>query len=157
MLCLVHTVWILGVDFTNGSIPVFFQLQNVFLKYTSVPVFGSALCLLMYFRGMEVKPTSVIARLCGWMSPLIFSVYLIHDHPLVRAYMIQGRFAGLGDLRSGCAVVCAILAAVGIFAVCIVLDWFRDQLFYALKIPVYSDKISRWLTKKIVVRLKGEL
>ena len=157
ILCLMHTVWILGVDFASGSIPALTQLRNIFMKYTSVPVFGSAICLLMYFKGMEDKPASVVARLCGRCSPLVFSAYLIHDHPLVREYWTMGRFARLGDLQIGFAVICAILAAVGIFAVCIVLDWCRERLFYMLKIPAYSDRISRWMTKKIVVRLKGDL
>lgn len=157
VLCLVHTAWILGMEFAGGSIPALMQLRNVFMKYTSVPVFGAALCLLMCFRGMEVKSTSVVARLSGWLSSLVFSVYLIHDHPLVREHWIQGRFAPLGELLPGWAATAAILAAIGIFAVCIALDWLRDRLFCVLKIPVYSDKISRWLTKKIVVRLKGDL
>lgn len=157
MLCLVHTAWIMGVDFASDSIPALMQLRNIFMKYTSVPVFGSAICLLMYFRGVEITPASLIARLCSWLSPLVFSVYLIHDHPLVREHWIQGCFAPLGELLPGWAMTVAILAAIGIFAVCIALDWFRDRLFCVLKIPVYSDKISRWLTKKIVVRLKGDL
>lgn len=157
LLCAAHTVWIVGIDLLGGQIEVLAQLRNVFMKYTSIPVFGAAICLLLSFRSIRFRSDSFVAKFFGWVSPLVFSVYLIHDHPLVREYWIQGRFARLGDLQPGYAVVLAVLAAIGIFAVCIVLDWLRDRLFFILRIPAYSDKISDWLTKKVVVRLKGDL
>lgn len=157
LLGIMNTAWILGTELAGGFIPVLIPLRNVFMRYTSVPVFGSAVCLLMHFSGIELNPKGYTARFCGWCSPLVFSVYLIHDHPLTREYWMWNRFAQLGKLHPGCAIISAVVAAIGLFAACIMFDWVRERLFWSLKIPIYSDKISQWLTRKIVIRLKGNL
>lgn len=157
LLCAAHTMWILGIELLGGQIEVLAQLQNVFMRYTSVPVFGGAVCLLLYFRRIRFSQDSFAAILCGWVSPLVFSVYLIHDHPLVREYWIQDRFAGWGNMPLIIAIVYAVLAAVCIFVMCIGLDWIRKCLFSMLRIPALCDRLSSWLTKKIMVQLKGDL
>lgn len=157
LLCAAHTAWIIGIKLLGGQIEVLAQLRNVFMKYTSVPVFGGAVCLLLYFRSIRFRSDFFAAKLCGWVSPLVFSVYLIHDHPLVREYWTRDRFAPLGELPLIFAVLCAILAAIGIFAACVGLDWIRKCLFSMMRIPTLCDRLSSWLTQKIVIRLKGDL
>ena len=85
-------------------------------------------------------------RAVSVLSAASFSVYLIHDHPLMRKFVVS-RYAyhlsGLGTLT----IVPGILAAAaGIYLVCTLLDMPRSMLFRCLSIRRRAAEIERRLT-----------
>ena len=73
------------------------------------------------------------------VSGLAFGIYLIHDHPNVRARFFTGRFAALASrpvLDIGNGLLTALLGYVlATVIICLVLEGLRVVLFRALHIP----------------------
>lgn len=147
VFCLFQLLWIVGVDMFGADI--LFPCKNMFMKYTSVLIYGEAICLLMYFRSERNCRLTVLSRICGYFSPMVFSVYLIHDHPLIRTELMAERFSGAAQYPLPLVFISVIAIAPGIFMVCILLDFFRYHLFKLLKIPTLINRCGDWITDKI--------
>ena len=84
-------------------------------------------------------------RLLLLIAPLNFSVYLIHDHPLVRRYTISAYSNYLANLSNWWIVPGIVLSAIGIYLICILIDYFREKAFRKLqlkqRLSVLEDKI----------------
>lgn len=148
-----HLLWMRLTEILIPNIPV----SGIFMKYTSVPVFGSALCLLQFFRSVQIPAGSRRAQFLENISPLIFGVCLIHDNPLIQEYLMKGRFCNAGQMSWEGAVLVVSGAVLGIFVLCICLEWLRSLLFRGLRLDCASDRLCRKLTDKIVRLLKGDL
>ena len=139
-----HLLW---VQLTEVAIPGM-GLSGLFMKYTSLPVFGLALCLLQIFRSVRFSSNNCWIRLAQKISPLVFAVYLIHDHPLVRASCIQGKLANAGQLSWVGGLSLVIGVVLGIFMLCIFLEWLRSLLFQALGVDKAVEKLCGKITEK---------
>ena len=140
VLVLGHLLWMLAMERLDET------LANVFMRYTSIPVFGSALCLLQYFRSERFDvPRGLVSRL----SPLVFAVYLIHDHPLVRSVVIGNVFKKLPDAPGWMVLLYGGAVTAAIFAACVAAEWVRVRMFRLLRIDAWMKKESRILTDKI--------
>ena len=74
------------------------------------------------------------------LIPVCFGVYLIHDNMTVSYYLLGDRFAFLAEQNPLIMVGGVILAGVGIFVVCSLIDWVRELLFRKLRI---KDRLCR--------------
>lgn len=90
-----------------------------------------ALMLLVLFERIRVRRG---AKLLAFLAPLNFSVYLIHDHPLVRRVTISRHAWRLANLSNVQIIPSILLTAVGIYAVCACLDILRERVFQWLKL-----------------------
>ena len=79
------------------------------LSYTSPAVLLAAASLVLYFG--ELKIGAGAGRLIEKASPLAFSVYLIHAHPLIWEHWLSGRFAFLAD-RTPVLLAAGVLGAL---------------------------------------------
>ena len=77
--------------------------------YTSPTVLLAAVALVLCFAALNIGPR--FGRFIESVSPLAFSVYLIHAHPLIWEHWLAGRFAFLADKPP-------ILQASGVLGVC---------------------------------------
>ena len=104
-------------------------------------VFMALSMLLLFSRIRVTRGTKMLAVL----APLNFSVYLIHDHPLVRYYTISTYARHLASLSNWLIVPGILLASVGIYGICAGIDYFREKAFRALrlkqKISALEDRI----------------
>lgn len=102
-------------------------LTSLFYSYNSIVSVPCALALFQAFRGLELKSEKSAACIC-LIAPLTFAVYLIHeqDHfrPILWQWLNPAAFA-----RSPWMVPYCLLCAAGIFAVCCLIEWVRQQLF----------------------------
>ena len=124
------------------------------LSYTSPAVLLAAASLVLYFG--ELKIGAGAGRLIEKASPLAFSVYLIHAHPLIWEHWLSGQFAFLAD-RTPVLLAAGVLgAAFGIYAVCSLADFLRAWLFRALRVGALSRQaeaaaaaiLRPWLDKE---------
>lgn len=106
--------------------------SNILVSYISPTITLSAICLLMFFKDLEFK--SVTNKIITFLSPLAFSVYLIHNHPLINKYMIKDSLSSLANLPAIVLPFAVIGVSLGIFIVCCAIDLIREQLFKVLKI-----------------------
>ena len=116
--------------------------------YTSPTVLLAAVALVLCFAALNIGPR--FGRFIESVSPLAFSVYLIHAHPLIWEHWLAGRFAFLADkppilLASG--VLCGAFA---IYLVCSLADVLRAGLFRLFRVKAFS----RWAEEAVSARLR---
>lgn len=110
-------------EFTSGGILV---------SYTSPTILFAAVFLLAGFSKLRLPAWA--ARAATALSPMAFSVYLIHVHPLVWQYVMMGRFRAFGSYGTVKLAVCVLGAALAIYALCTAIDAVRLGLFRAARL-----------------------
>lgn len=152
-LCLIAAHWLWRLFWSKLGAGTL--VENLFLSYTSPLVLGEAICMLILFAAAKKGPTHGLpGRVLVLVGNSAFAVYLIHDHPLVREHLIQGRFswlAGYSPLWTGLG---AIIIAVGIFAACVLLDQLRLFLFRIAKLDLLARKLGKTAEEKVKKYLK---
>ena len=109
----------------------FQEINSPFLLLASVGLF----CC---FAGLKVTKCK---KLIALVAPLTFGVLLIHNHPLIiRQFGVWFKF--LRYLPVWKLVVFSFAIAAVIFTGCIVVDWFRLQLFRLLGIKTILQKLE---------------
>ena len=108
--------------------------------YTSPTILLAAAALLLCFTGLRIGPGfgSFIEK----ASPLAFSVYLIHAHPLIWEHWLAGRFAFLADKPPVLLTLGVLGGAFGIYAVCSLADILRAWLFRLLCVKAFSQRLE---------------
>jgi len=104
---------------------------DLFFSYTSIFIIFAAVALLLLFLQITIK-RKLIQRIISFISALSFSVYIIHEHPLVRDYIIQNKFSYL-SIDNPILLACKVIVfAFLIFVTCFFIDLIRLLLFKAL-------------------------
>ena len=108
--------------------------------YTSPTILLAAAALVLCFTGLRIGPGfgSFIEK----ASPLAFSVYLIHAHPLIWEHWLAGRFAFLADKPPMLLALGVLGGAFGIYAVCSLADILRAWLFRLLRVKAFSQRLE---------------
>ena len=90
-----------------------------------------AVAMLLLFSRIRITRGRRLVALMGGAS---FGVYLIHDHPLVRKFIISRYAYPLAGLSTGMIVPGVVLAAVGVYLACMGIDLLRERLFQVLRL-----------------------
>lgn len=111
------------------------------LKYTSPTVILAAVFLFAAFAKLDIG--AVPRKMIVVLSPLAFGVYLIHTHPLIFENIIDGAFAGYADMPLPLMLLAVMGSSLGIFAVCMLVDFLRALIFRLIRI----NELSQWVDK----------
>lgn len=114
--------------------------NSMFTNYNSINLWIGALCLFLFFRGLKLTP--LISRVVAFLTPMTFSVYLIHDHPLIRTRIIKTAFLPLGRLSTPLMLLSALGVSVALFLLCSAIDYVRLLLFRLLRIRKRLDRLE---------------
>ena len=125
--------------------PIYWSMAygNILIEYTSPTIVLAAVALLAVFSRLMLPgwAEKAVAKL----SPHAFGVYLLHAHPLVFRYVLEGRFASLGT-GSIPELVGTVLGAAGIiFAAGTAADWVLTVILKFLKIDRLLKKLDTLL------------
>ncbi len=136
----------------NSDIPVLakaaaFYQPNRFVSYLSPTIVAAAVCLMT--ACIKAAPALQVCRVLKWLSPLVFQVYIIHEHPLIRAQFIKNQFAAFVNQPPLILVGLVLMTAFGIFVICIGMDALRAALFRLLRIDKFLDKLMDRISKFI--------
>lgn len=115
-------------------------MSNVSITYTLTGFF----MLTLYAR---IRPCGWMKRIIRLLSPAALGVYLIHVHPLVWSRFITGRFAFLADLHWMGMLLGAVATAIGIFAVCMLIELCRIRLFRLLRLEKLCAAVGGMLER----------
>jgi surface polysaccharide O-acyltransferase-like enzyme len=129
-----------------GAIPWSFlplslePLSGFFMNHCSPFMMMMSVGWLVIFSKMGIGDgwKSVI----GFFSVSAFSVYIIHEHPFLRWYLVSEKFAFLGNYNVIVMLLLAMLIGLAIFLICILLDKIRMLLFRLLRIDSLIDKLG---------------
>ncbi|WP_288930500.1 acyltransferase [uncultured Dialister sp.] len=106
---------------------------NGFYNYNSPSVWMASLALFFVFYKIEIG-NRWLRKLVLWMGPLTFGVYLIHMNQHV-AQELWGHWIHVSHAYTGNALSFLghmMVTVLGIFIVCLLIDWMRLKLFQLL-------------------------
>lgn len=127
------------------------KIQN----YVSPFVFLEAVALLSLFS--KIKPVGKTAKLISVLSPLCFSVYLIHTHPLIFYNVFSDLFSKLAKASAPVMNIGVLASAVAVYIGCSAIDSVRLWLFKKLQIKKKLDSIeekSEVIVKKLAEKFR---
>lgn len=156
-IAVLHIAYKLIIEWLTGTVLGHSAYGNLFMGYTSPLIVGEAICLFLCFKNLKIKRDGGWAKLAKFMAPLVFSVYIIHVHPLVFWRSLEGAFAFLAEWNPILMAAVVIGIAVAVFTVCIVLDYIRLLIFKALHLPQLADRIGERITERVyrILRIEG--
>ena len=128
---------------------------DIFMSYTSPIIVGEAVCLLLYFSNFKINSKNLI-KVINFVTPAIFSVYIIHVHPIVFWNILKDAFAGLTEYNLLVSFMIIIAVSTAIFAGCIALDYMRIFIFKLFKVDYFCEKLSDFIIERIH-KLRGLL
>ena len=121
--------------------------EGLFIKYTSPTMVICAVSLLCLFAKVDFKDG--MKKFTAVFSPFAFSVYLIHTAPFVWSKVMKNRFVSYAELNPFVMILLVFATAIGIFAICSLIDFVRVQLFKMFRIKELSVKIEGTVAKII--------
>lgn len=128
---------------------------DLFLSNTSPVAVGEAICLLLCFSNLKVNNKKLI-KLVSFVTPSIFSVYIIHVHPIVFWSILKDSFTWLTEYNVLISFVLIMAISFVILVGCIVLDFIRIAVFKLFKVDYYCGKIHVFAKQKFD-RIRGLL
>ena len=111
----------------------------------------AAVALVLCFAELNIGPR--FGRFIESVSPLAFSVYLIHAHPLIWEHWLAGRFAFLADKPPILLASGVLGGAFAIYLVCSLADVLRAGLFRLFRVKAFS----RWAEEAVSAQLRPQL
>ena len=120
---------------------------NLFMSYTSPVAVGEAICLLLYFSNLKLKNKKLV-KIIGFVTPAIFSVYIIHVHPLVFWGILKDAFTWLTKYNLFVSFILIMAIALAIFVGCIALDYIRILVFKLFKVDYYCGILCDFIKRK---------
>lgn len=127
-------------------------------RYDSAPAYIMTMCLFIGFLNVKIRSRKA-AKMISAVSPLTFGVYLIHAHANVSPWS----WAVLNlpaTMDSALFPLIQLGCVIGIFTVCIAIDWVRKQTLGKMessrKLLQLSEAVSKWFEKQFSILDKGE-
>lgn len=115
------------------------------LNYTSPAMLLASVSLLTAFAGFRIP--ILFKKTVMFCAPLSFGVYLIHVHPFMWSYVMEGRFAAFADTPVYVLVTAVPGAAAAIYVVCTLMDAVRAWLFRVCRVSAACKKLGAWVEK----------
>jgi len=112
------------------------------IEYTSPTIVLAAMAIVLLFASASVPKSA--QKFLTFSAPLTLGIYLLHEHPLVRQYLIMDRFLDILTLPV-LLQICAVLGiAALIWILCFFLEIIRQGFFSLIRI----ETALKWLEKR---------
>ena len=108
------------------------RYNSYLFKYTSPTIVIASILLLSVFE--RLKLSHKIIKYIQIFIPLVFSVYLIHVHPLIWKNIWIQYFSSLANLPLPLILLCIFSIMFAVFLGCCCLDFIRKKIFEYLDI-----------------------
>lgn len=124
-------------------------IADLWLRYDSPTIIAIAACFVMLFAKMEVKHTNAIS----YITPSVFSVYLLNDHKLIREHLITDKFVSYASTNLASLLAMIIGFSLLFFLCAIAIDLVRRKIEKSLRIKNLTMCVEN-LAIKLSVRIK---
>jgi surface polysaccharide O-acyltransferase-like enzyme len=122
------------------------MLDSFFYANNSILMIIASIALLLAMRTLEIR-VAVVNKIIGFVAPLVFGVYLIHDHPSVRVPLWK-LLNPPAYAESVWMIPYVFTCVVGIFFCCCAVEWIRQKLFRVCGIDSLIDRICGRIQRK---------
>ena len=137
-----------------GCSEAYLMNNNKIIDYSSpfsVLIAGS---FIKIFSNLKITNKYII-KLISFFSPLTFGIYLLHNHYLVRNYIIRNNFfSWILKYKSFKLIIMEFYCSIEVFIICSILDYIRNLLFKLFKIRqlcILIVKVINYIGSKIIV------
>lgn len=110
--------------------------NTVAYDYDSIFIFGATISLTMFFKSIKIK-----SNIINSISPMVFGIYLIHDHEYVRKFIYTQIFNTNKYYTSNVLLINAIKTIGCIFVVCLIIEFIRLKILGKLE-NIITEKIT---------------
>lgn len=132
----------------NDFLAVFVLSQDAFVSYISPTILVASVFLVNGFSKMKVGKCS--SRAIGYLSPLTFGVYLIHENKIINKRFISDKFSAFTTYPIWKMCLAIVGSVFIIYILASVLDFLRSLLFKLLKIKKRVMGIEESLSKRFI-------
>lgn len=132
--CCIVLTWLSKIVIERLLTPAIGEIirPDYLYQYVSPLMVLSAVSLLLFFSGLNIS--KIPQKLITFFSPLAFSVYLIHEEPLIVDEFIRNRFSDFGNLNVVFMVLAVLATTFIIWLSCSLIDYIRLNIFKFLKV-----------------------
>lgn len=124
--------------------------ENIFTNYTSPTMVGAAVFLFIGFKQLDIH--RIVKKGVAVVSPLAFSVYLIHINPLVRDNILMSCFSQQAVLEPLKLALFVIAVALLICICCYAIDSVRHIIFKVLKINELCGTVEKRIIGEVWIK-----
>lgn len=151
----VLATWLSKLSIQFMSIRIWGEIKydDFLISYLSITILCSAISLLLAFEHVTLH--LALARVISFLSPLAFSVYLIHEQNIVKDKLIADRFSWIAELPTYKMIPLIIGVIIGIYMLCSFIDLIRHYLFKILRIKEKLNTLEISMKQKINSRSKS--
>lgn len=121
--------------------------EDIFISYCSITMLAFAVGLLCVFA--KLNTFAIATKIIAFLTPMVFSVYLLHDNNYIRAFLIKDRFIPINDFNASVMPFMVLGCSIGIFIVCSLIDLVRIGLFKLLHIDKTAEKIGNYISSNV--------
>lgn len=115
--------------------------RGLLLSYSSPFVLLLAVSLVMLFSQISVN--TKFRKVVLVVSKTTFGIYLIHDHPLIRKYLINGTLANIALSNHNMAFIYVVITSCATFLVCCMIESSRSLLSNFFHVKIIEDKVEK--------------
>ena len=110
------------------------------MTHTSPTLVVAGIVMVLLFASLKVP--AFVGKIAKHCAPITFSIYLIHEHPLVRQFFVKNQFVHVVSLPAVLQVIAVFIIASLIWLICFGLDLIRQRIFLLLRIDHLLDKLD---------------
>lgn len=100
----------------NNYLSLFGQARDILSRYSCITVFTASVCLFLFFLNHPIKTEKAWGKLVTKTAAVSFTVYLIHEHPVIRALLWDNTIKLFETTNSIPAYLSRLfIAVIGIF------------------------------------------
>lgn len=114
---------------------------NYLISYNSPTIIINAIMLVLYYSQKDIS--GIYLKFIKRFTPASFGVYLFHEEPLIRKYLISGAFSSYANYSPLCMGFAILITAIIIFLFGSSIDLIRIKMFGYLgvgKLSCYLDE-----------------
>ncbi len=117
------------------------------LSYTSPFTLLSAGCLLLFFKGLDIR-TSFQHKAITMLARTSFGVYIIHTHPLIWTNLLSERFVSYLQLSVPFLLLAVLGTALAVYAFCTLGDWLIEKLLKLLRVDLLENVVDSFGSRR---------
>ncbi len=116
------------------------KFGRMFTGYTTPTIFLAAVCLFLIFENVKIR-SGALRKVIMTASPLAFSVYIIHTHPMVWENLIKGISAKHAFDAWWAALLAVLGISLCIYISCSLIDFIRKKIFDICGVRKITERI----------------
>lgn len=103
----------------------YIQNQKILINYCSPTILFAAIFLFAFFKNLKIN-NRLSKKIISTISPLAFSVYIVHSHPQVWANTLAVYLPNFIVINPIVDIIIVLITSVIIFIFCLFVDYFRS-------------------------------